>query len=174
MITISIEEKNKQIFSALSMYFGTGRFDVSTSDVSEDCDFLLSPYKSQKRSDILLLHDFQNKPYVPADFITILNADESFLLAPGYKTLVVSYGLNPLATVTASSILEEKDALKFQCCIQRSIVSLKGKIYEPQEFPVCTMAPFPDLYVCLALVSLFLSLSFPLETFLHLPFRFRK
>ncbi|MFT9496895.1 Mur ligase family protein [Anaerosolibacter sp.] len=49
--------------------------------------------------------------------------------------LVITYGLSPKATITASSI-EEASNLHFTCCIQRGITNRSGLEVDPMEFPV--------------------------------------
>ena len=101
-----------------------------------------------------------------ADYVTILNADEP-TMAPVYsKSLVITYGLNSLATATASSLKNEPGKTCFQYCLQRSIVTLKGKILEPQEFPVMLPDVFPEISAAMGFVTLGLVLSFSPEDFI--------
>jgi len=63
--------------------------------------------------------------------IYIYNSDEKTDTVLDEGTLIITYGLNSLATATASSIDEGNG---FQYCLQRSICGLSGKKIEPQEF----------------------------------------
>ncbi|MBB6217075.1 UDP-N-acetylmuramoyl-L-alanyl-D-glutamate--2,6-diaminopimelate ligase [Anaerosolibacter carboniphilus] len=49
--------------------------------------------------------------------------------------LIITYGLSPRATITASSI-EAASNLHFTCCIQRGITTRSGLEIDPMEFPV--------------------------------------
>lgn len=61
----------------------------------------------------------------------IINSDikEIFKMLPKSRHYILDFGLNMRATITASSILNEK----FLCCIQRSVKTLQNNIIEPQE-----------------------------------------
>ncbi len=50
--------------------------------------------------------------------------------------LIITYGLCPRATITASSI-EAASNLHFTCCVQRGITPRSGLEFDPMEFPVC-------------------------------------
>lgn len=70
----------------------------------------------------------------------IMNIDEkgSFnLLRNNVTSIVVSYGLNKKATVTASS-LELSEKIQFNICIQREIFTLNNQKIEPMEYPIYT------------------------------------
>jgi UDP-N-acetylmuramoyl-L-alanyl-D-glutamate--2,6-diaminopimelate ligase len=98
-----------------------------------------------------IIHTFLEKDSKPED--DILKSIFENLLAEGYaliniddeayvdfmdgleNKLVVTYGLSPKATITASSI-EEASNLHFTCCIQRGITNRSGGEVDPMEFPV--------------------------------------
>jgi len=70
--------------------------------------------------------------------VSILNIDDNNamkLVEDNDKTLVITYGLNSKASITASSLEMSKD-LKFTTCIQRGMTTADGKEIEPLEFPV--------------------------------------
>lgn len=70
--------------------------------------------------------------------IAILNIDDgnaTKLVKDNEKALIITYGLNNKATVTASS-LEVNNATCFTLCIQRGLTTLYGEEIEPFEFPI--------------------------------------
>ena len=111
----------------------------------------------------MLLHSQSNAPC--ADYITLMNADKKLSLPIDKKSLIITYGLNPLATITASSVDTDGERTTFLCCLQRSIVTLKGKILEPQEFSVTLPEDITDLGTFMGFVCLGLVLSFRPEDF---------
>ena len=83
----------------------------------------------------------------------IINSDlinELFTL-PKSSHIILDYGLNMRATITASSITDEK----FFCCVQRNIMTIEGLLIEPQEFAVTISSP-DDVYSVLCFISLLL------------------
>lgn len=76
--------------------------------------------------------------FASLDSIIMLNIDDENnikLLEGNNKALVITYGLNNKATVTASS-LDMNNLIEFNFCLQREIKTLKGDIVEPLDFPV--------------------------------------
>lgn len=71
--------------------------------------------------------------------ILIVNTDDRRVFPLKLKTgnKLITCGMNHRASVTLSSYLEpmgdEKNS-KIQCCIQRNIPTVSGRIFEPQEF----------------------------------------
>lgn len=73
--------------------------------------------------------------------ILVVNTDDRRVFPLKMKTgsKLITCGLNYKASVTLSSYLEpieEEQGSKIQCCIQRNIPTVSGKILEPQEFSV--------------------------------------
>lgn len=70
--------------------------------------------------------------------IIIINADDKrlFPFSIGAGTTLITCGLNNKASVTASSVIEEYDLERVQCCIQRTIKTVSGTRLEPQEFGI--------------------------------------
>lgn len=166
MVTMSIAEPSDAIALWLRHTLTSKGFLFCRNHQKGDGNYLLLPISTQKNCDVLLLHEpRENCP--PADYITILNADRKITPNQSKKSLVITYGLNSLATITASSLHAEPEFVRFHCCLQRSIVTLKGKLLEPQEFPVSLPNSLPDISTALACVSLGLVLSLPPEDFNH-------
>lgn len=70
----------------------------------------------------------------------IMNIDEKDsveLLSHNSSGIVITYGLNKKATITASSLILS-DTIQFTLCIQREILNMKGTIIEPMESPILT------------------------------------
>lgn len=71
--------------------------------------------------------------------ILVVNTDDRRVFPLKLKTgnRLITCGLNHRASVTLSSYLEpmgDEKSSKIQCCIQRNIPTVSGKIFEPQEF----------------------------------------
>ncbi|MBR7163804.1 MAG: hypothetical protein IKD21_02400 [Clostridia bacterium] len=157
MVTITIAEEEHMISELFQLALKAKGQKAYRKETSPDCNYLLLEPSAQKSCDVLLLH--QQISTKGADYITLLNSDKK-ITPPGKKSLVITYGLNPLATVTASSFSTDEEKTSFLCCLQRSIVTLKGKVIEPQEFPVILPKPIQDLSAAMGFVCLCLILSF--------------
>jgi len=155
MVTVSIAETDGMITQLVQQILKQNRLSFSQNTVRYDRDYLFLPPDSRHPCDVSLIHEPKGSCF-PGDYMTIVNIDSTITLPPT-QSLLITYGCNPKATVTASSIMEKDGILTCSLCIQRSLVSLKGKIIEPQEIPVS----FPDLgaeigsllgFSCLSLV----------------------
>ena len=163
MVTITIAEEDDTMKTLLYKTLKAKGQKIYRRKPSADCDYLLLDETQRKKSDILLLH---NQSCVPgADYITLMNADRKLSPPTDKKSLIITYGLNPLATITASSVDTDGEKTTFLCCLQRSIVTLKGKILEPQEFPVTLPEDITDLATFMGFVCLGLVLSFTPDDF---------
>jgi UDP-N-acetylmuramoyl-L-alanyl-D-glutamate--2,6-diaminopimelate ligase len=50
---------------------------------------------------------------------------------------LITYGLNSKASITASSIQQDIEKERIvQCCLQRELITLSGKLVDPGEFTV--------------------------------------
>lgn len=91
---------------------------------------------------------------LPKDAALILNADEirqfPYPLRPGLR--LVTCGINPKASVTASSMQTEGGKQYVQCCIQRNLTTPSG-VLEPQEFGVEAPAATASVAALLATVA---------------------
>ena len=158
MVTICVCENGESITSLVQNRLLSKGYSVHTEGINSESDYVFLTGFGHKTCDILLLHDPKNTP-IRADYITLVNADRCRGALDTGNSLLISYGVNPLATVTASSFPREPDKSRFICCIQRSIVTLKGKIIEPREFPVVLPDTISDLSVAMAYTCLALLLS---------------
>ena len=106
MVTISIVEQDGMITSLLKRALTQSGMEFCGDTESGKGDYVFLPSNKPGSRDVVLLNHF-TKEDVPGDYITILNADEKI---PVYnrKSLVITYGLNSLATLTASSIKTEE------------------------------------------------------------------
>ena len=147
------------ISSLIKSFFQAKGIRFCQNHSQTDCDYIFLP-PSASHCDVLLINNPNKTQKCRGDYITLLNTDETITEEINNKSLLISYGLNPLATITASSIRQKDEKTVFSCCLQRSIVTLKGKFIEPQEFPVAINAPVSNLHSIIAFVSLGLVLSF--------------
>ncbi len=89
--------------------------------------------------------------------ILLINSDiHNHVVADNVKKVnVITYGLNPKSSITASSITEES----FMCSVQRKIMTCNEKEIEPCEFSV----PFltKDIYKMLPVICAFMVLNGP-------------
>jgi len=91
--------------------------------------------KNIKFETILLDREFENvemlKRLLKNAKYLIVNSDivSNLNVLDNLQITVISYGFNSKATITASSVDEDEVLV----CVQRNIISSKGKIIEPQE-----------------------------------------
>ncbi len=157
MVTVAIAERENVIATMLKQAFHNKNIRFCQNTLQNDRTYCLLDPKANKNCDIALLHN-SAACSCSADYMTLLNANEHDFFY-NKKSVIITYGLHSLATVTASSIHTEAEETHFLCCIQRSFVSLKGNLIEPQEFPV--RVPFSsDIDALLGYVTLGLTLSF--------------
>ena len=134
MIAVGITEENKEIEKLISCALKEKNIPFGKDFEDEKNRYIFMSEPFLKKCDIII--NDSKKELKSADcFIYLYNSDNKAKACPK-DSLVISYGLNSLATVTASSIDETEDALSFQYCLQREIVSFSGKKIEPQEFGV--------------------------------------
>lgn len=119
----AVKEKAKVVVMPISgsdwEKIGTLRFDIFVFLVKkEHCEVVLSSLLKQKN-------------------IVIVNNDAPLpqKIATCGETTLITCGFNHTSSVTVSSVGEFAD--KIQCCLQRTLLTLKGEAIEPQEFSVC-------------------------------------
>jgi len=121
---------------------------------SRGASYKVSGFDPLTRYDILLFHE------KPADFhasstnILLLNSDEPAIADVTERVkanLVISYGFNSKASITASSI----DRGSCCVCVQRGFRTITGEPQERQEFTVTTGSP----HLTLAAVSVGLAMN---------------
>lgn len=132
MVTVTVAEDEGAVSELLHQFLLKKKICVTKKTIRTGLFCLSFDTNPQSDCNILLLHAPCNLPEAKCD-IVLLHTDRKITLPTGKKPLVVTYGLNPLATVTASS-LDKHRKTRMVCCLQRSIVTLFGKVVEPQEF----------------------------------------
>lgn len=87
--------------------------------------------------------------------IIIINTDDKriFPFSIGAGSTLITCGLNIKASVTASSVSEDYDLERIQCCIQRTIKTVSGARLEPQEFAVSVSGEVKSVSGVLAAVA---------------------
>ncbi|MBE7048135.1 MAG: hypothetical protein E7393_01990 [Ruminococcaceae bacterium] len=159
MVTLSIAEKDNTIATQLQHFLHNQGKSFCNDTLSNNHDYILITPAPHKKCDVVLVHNSSIAPCY-ADYMTILNADDTSALYNN-KSLVVTYGFNSLATVTASSVILGPEQCNFLCCVQRAFVSLKGTFIEPQEIPITLSTQNIDIGTAMACVVLGLVLSIP-------------
>lgn len=160
MITVGISESDAKIKHLALRFFQQQGLHCGSSLIQTDKDIVLCTASAHNNYDVLI----ENNSYFSsanADYIFLLNTDENiFPLSQNKKPIIVTYGLNGLATATASSITSDEYKIQFLFCLQRNIVTLKGKIIECQEFPV-SIKTTTDIHSAMAftLLALILGIS---------------
>ena len=162
LITVGIAETDGVIRQLAKQFFTDCGFRCGRALQKTDSDFIFCSPKPNGRYDILIEN---NTPATGThgDYVHLVNSDEVIPLPGSEHTVFITYGLNTFATATASSITEDGSHLHFQYCLQRNIVSLKGKMIECQEFPVSVYHSKADLHSAIAFTTLALLLSVPAE-----------
>jgi len=129
-----------------------------------------------KRVDILIVSNISNDEYFqklknyiytfPSSVI-IINADDeksNKLFARGINSTLITCGLNPKSSITASSILYEDGGYGFNYCVQRSSFNLKGRLIEPLEIPVEIKVPGQyNIYNSLFVITVLLILGYEIK-----------
>ena len=93
--------------------------------------------------------------------VLLINSDDKDIEVqlPERKIHIITYGLNQKACVTASSMLEEK---AIQCCVQRTIPTLRGEELCPQEFSIGILQ-IQDIHSVLAGVTAAIVGNIPID-----------
>lgn len=159
LITVGICESEFKITQLANHFFTHKGFICSNTTDDSEADFIFDSLKKDAHYDILIENNTLSIS-AKADYIHLLNSDNIVLAPDLSKCIFITYGLNSFATVTASSIHYEDNSLRFQYCLQRNIVNLKGNIIECQEFPVCIYNSLPDINSALAFTTLALIAGF--------------
>lgn len=96
----------------------------------------------------------------------IINGDDPFSLKllEGKKNIyVITYGLNPKSTITASSI-NAGESIAFNYCLQRSLDSYKKNKIDIQEFPIeINLLGYHNIYNTLAAITTGLIYEIPID-----------
>lgn len=101
------------------------------------------------------------------DKIAIINIDDSNalkLIEGNNRALVVTYGLNNKASLTASSI-SIKDYIDLVVCLQRGLTTIQGVEIDTLEFPITLkLLGEHNIYNALASIAVALCLNINVET----------
>jgi len=96
----------------------------------------------------------------------IMNVDEkdsSNILTENIESLVITYGLNKKATLTASSLIFDNN-IRSNVCLQRECTTIKGNEIEPMEFPITiNLIGRSNFYNSLAAIAFGLIYGIPIE-----------
>lgn len=163
MITVSIAEEESRIGNLIKQMLLHQGISYAEGFTKGECEYLFLPVEELKRRDVVLL-DKPVSPLCAGECVTVLNADERFSEWP-HHSLLLTYGLNPLSTITSSSICVREEETSFLCCLQRSMVTLKGELLEPQEFSVMISGGGLDVSEVLGFVALGLLFSIEPKVF---------
>ncbi len=68
--------------------------------------------------------------------IVLINTDHSLAGLSCHHSQIITYGLDPHATVTPSSVDEADSHMDFCYCLQRSITTLSGDLIDCLDIPV--------------------------------------
>lgn len=102
--------------------------------------------------------------------IAILNIDDEHaakLVEDNNKVLVITYGLNNKATITASS-LDIGNNINFNVCLQRGLTTIYGSVVEPLEFKVTMeLLGKHNVYNALGAIAVALSFNIDVETIMQ-------
>lgn len=93
---------------------------------------------------------------IPEGKPVFVNNDDSLVLKAlesGKNTIVITYGLNKKAAVTATSI-DINEQTSFNYCLQRSFITDSGNVLEPFEMPISiNMLGGSNIYSALAAIT---------------------
>ena len=162
MITVVFCEEHNTVRKMLAELFGRAGISYAFKNDPEAAGFALVQPDGGAVFDVALCHSAA-PGRVSAEYFTLINADDVKACKNDRGSIVITYGLNSLATAAASSIEADGEELKFQYCLQRNIATLKGRIIEPQEFKVCIGKGGITIHDALAYVTLALIFNAPPE-----------
>lgn len=113
--------------------------------------------KNIKFETVLLAREFKNmeilKKILTNTKYLIVNSDlkNNLKILEELQLTVITYGFNSKATITISSVVEDKVLV----CLQRDVVNSKGKTIEAQEFEIETNDNTNDLMGILAILLIY-------------------
>ncbi|MBO5413880.1 MAG: hypothetical protein J6A29_06360 [Clostridia bacterium] len=113
--------------------------------------------KNIKFETVLLAREFKNmeilKKILTNTKYLIVNSDlnNNLKMLEELQLTVITYGFNSKATITISSVVEDKVLV----CLQRDIVNSKGKTIEAQEFEIETNDNTNDIMGIVAILLIY-------------------
>ncbi|MDR1066864.1 MAG: hypothetical protein LBL35_05465 [Clostridiales bacterium] len=100
----------------------------------------VEPRDKPKRFDMVILTGANENaakfiPTLSKNDILLINTDDegAVRMIKDNKAPIITFGLNPKASVTASSVVESEYST-ILCCVQRTLATFTGAAVEPQEF----------------------------------------
>ncbi len=141
LLKINIYDQNKEILD--SIHFDVMIYDDKADDIREADPASDAAYMRR----LFTLLDKKGTAIVNAD-----NA-ELIRMLEGMEHYTVTYGFNPKASVTTSSVGDEIYKDNFMCCLQRTVSTRNGGLVEPQEYKVNIGSRELDNYNVLAAAS---------------------
>lgn len=124
LIKVNINEKCKEIFD--SIHFDVMIYDDKADEIKE---INKANYATSMRKIFSML-DRKGTAIVNVDNIDLIKILE------GTECYTITYGFNPKASVTTSSVGDDIANENFMCCLQRSISARNGTLIEPQEYKI--------------------------------------
>ena len=113
--------------------------------------------KNIRFETVLLAREFKNidilkKVLVNTKYL-VVNSDlkNNLKMLEELQLTVITYGFNSKATITVSSVLEDKVLV----CLQRNIENNEGKTIEAQEFEIMTKGNTNDIMGIVAILLLY-------------------
>ena len=126
-----------------------------TDILPENQIFFLKENSIQNLTNIkfsIIMQIMKNNTFIieKCDYL-IFNTDikENIVLLENLTFYLITYGFNSKATITTSSVEEQKMLI----CLQRGIKNLQGKIIEPQEIEIETSQEISS-YALMEFISL--------------------
>ena len=132
MYLVGIISENKEIIRALEKN-NKKKVDFIDLDLKT-----IENFKNIK-FDAILIYNLKNynkiinfKKIIQNSYILVINTDikDNLKVLDNLNGMVITYGFNPKATVTASSVNDDNISI----CIQRIIEDIKGEKIEPIEY----------------------------------------
>lgn len=139
-----LKMSEKTVFS-----YGSTKYATFKQLANESADVFIAPVsfylleQAKESIDILVFSSVSNPDggslsLINENAFIIINSDDTALYSylKGTAANLLTYGFNPKASVTASSIDEKMGKSFISLCIQRSFQALNGVTVEAQEIPV--------------------------------------
>lgn len=133
------------------------RLKINESSVLFIKEKSIDNIKNIRFETVLLAREFKNmdllKKILTNTKYLIVNSDlkNNLKMLEELQLTVITYGFNSKATITISSVLEDKALV----CLQRDIVNSKGKIIEAQEFEFVSNENINDVMGIAAILLLY-------------------
>lgn len=104
----------------------------SIANLGLDYDIIIQTSLEENYENLLIKRLVRDAKYI---VMNIDDKDSRYILDKEMKGIIITYGLNKKATITASSLTISNN-VQFNLCIQREYESIKGEKIEPMEMPI--------------------------------------